>query len=214
MNWAALRGRLPTTEPLILGGYAWTLTIATPCFEPATPLISRLIAAVALLELVAGWVLLTRAPRMADVLGTIAFVGLSVSALITLGSQTFGTGFPVVRMTIGSLVWCLFAISWARTRHVLQVHSAQVAHATTLLESTAPGPSTPLRSKLVLGLVGIICAMGIALYGSPRSDGHGAFITVLIVVAALKLTSAVGALLARLERAKAGATRESSQPHD
>jgi hypothetical protein len=191
---------MPSTDPLILGIYAWTLTVAIPCFDVATATLPRVACILGLFSLVAGWSLMAPAPRLADYFGTVGFCGFSLCALIPLGPLSLGFGSPIVRMTMGAIVWCLFAVSWTRARQVSLASSSAVVP-TAIPDASASGHIKPLRSKLVIGSAGVLCAAGLSLYGIPRSNGRGVLIVGLIVLATLKLTSAASTLLARVSLA-------------
>jgi hypothetical protein len=207
LKWIARLAQLPNTDPLLLGGYAWTLTVASPSFEAAAPVISQLLCVTALLLLVAGWFTLARVPSLADYLATLGFCGMSASALISLGHRTLGFGFPTIRLTMGAIVWCLFGISWVRARHL----SVTSSHAQpTFVLNSVPAPIDPPSSKWAIGLLGLVSASAIVLYGTPSGDGHGALVTGLIVVASLRLTSAAGAFVSRIEQARAASRRTKS----
>lgn len=201
MKWIEGLGHLPSADPLLLGGYAWTLTVASPSFHAVESATSQLFCVAALVLLVAGWSILTRAPHLADYLVSLGFGGMSVCTLIGLGHHTLGLSFPIVRLTMGAMVWCLFGISWVRTRHL----SAPSGHAQPTFQlSSAPAPVDPPGSKWAIGLLGLASASVVALYGAPKGDGHGALVIGLIVVASLRLTSAAGSFVSRFERARVG----------
>ena len=207
MKWIERLGHLPSADPLLLGGYAWTLTVASPSFHDATSATSQLFCVAALVLLVAGWSISTRAPRLADHLVSLGFGGMSVCTLISLGHRTLGFGFPIVRLTMGAIVWCLFGISWVRARHIL----ASSGHPQpAFLLNSAPPPTDPPTSKWAIGLLGLASVSVVVLYGAPRADGHGALVTGLIVVASLRLTSAAGTFVSRIEQARVASNRAKS----
>ena len=208
MKWIERLGDLPSADPLFLGGYAWTLTVASPSFHDAASATSQLFCVAALVLLVAGWFILTRAPHLADYLVSLGFGGMSVCALISLGHRTLGFGFPMVRLAMGAIVWCLFGISWVRVRHI----STSSGHPQpAFLLNGAPPPMDPPSSKWAIGLLGLASVSVVVLYGgAPRSDGHGALVTGLIVVASLRLTSAAGTFVSRIEQARVASNRAKS----
>jgi hypothetical protein len=207
LKWIERLGHLPSADPLLLGGYAWTLTVASPSFHDAVFSTSQLFCVAAMVLLVAGWAILARVPHLADYLVSLGFGGMSVCALISLGHRTLGFGFPIVRLTMGAIVWCLFGISWVRTRHI----SATSSHAQpAFLLNSAPAPMDPPSSKWAIGLLGLASVGVVLLYGTPRSDGHGALVTGLIVVASLRLTSAAGTFVSRIEQARVASNRAKS----
>lgn len=202
MNWRALRQRLPSSDPLVLGVYAWALTIAMPCLESVAPPLTSTTCILSPVLLLFGWTMHGWLPRMADPIGALGFCGLSACTLVGLGSQSLGSGSPIVRLTMGALIWCLFAISWARVRHSSVADSSSAAPVP-IDDASTPRSSHSLGSRLIIGLAGVVCAVLLALSGTPRNDGQGVLIAGLIVVASLKLTSAASALLERVERARA-----------
>jgi len=207
LKWIERLGHLPSADPLLLGGYAWTLTVAAPSFHDAASATSQQCCVAALVLLVAGWFILTRAPHLADYLVSLGFGGMSVCALISLGHRPLGFGFPIIRLTMGAIVWCLFGISWVRARHI----SAKSAHVQpAFLLNSAPAPIDPPSSKWAIGLLGLASVGVVVLYGTPKGDGHGALVTGLIVVASLRLTSAAGTFVSRFERARATSNRAKS----
>jgi hypothetical protein len=200
LKWIEGFGHLPSADPLLLGGYAWTLTVASPTFHAVASVSSQLFCLAALVLLVAGWSILSRAPHLADHLVSLGFGGMSTCALISLGHHTLGFGFPTVQLTMGAIVWCLFGISWVRARHF----SARSGYAPPAFQlGSAPAPADPPSSKWAIGLLGLASVSAVVLYGTPRGDGHGALVTGLIVVASLRLTSAAGTFVSRIERARA-----------
>jgi hypothetical protein len=187
--------RPPSIEPLLLGVYAWSITIASPSFEDRVSVGTRFLAIVAPLPLIIGWLILDRSPKVADGFAVFGFCGLNVCTLLLLGPARLGISAPTVQLTMGAVVWCLFSISWARTRNLVRDTGAQLGNT---LDMTPPPPD-PLASQLAIGLLGLCSAGVLALNGVPRMDGHGALVAALILVATLRLTALAGILTSRIE---------------
>jgi hypothetical protein len=189
--------RFPSKEPLLLGVYAWVLTIASPTLEEGVSSAVRLLAAAALVLLISGWLILEKYPRIADGLAVLGFSVLNFGALTLLGPGRLGIRAPVAQLTMGAVVWCFFAISWARARNLAR-HLAVLSGNT--LDVT-PTPADPLSSQLAIGFLGLCSAGVIGLLGRPSADGHGALTVGLIIVATLRLSTTAGLLVSRIERA-------------
>lgn len=199
MRWMTRVPHLPSKEPLLLGVYAWSLTIASPSLEDRASVVARVLAGSAFFVFIVGWFALDRLPRIADALAVFAFCGLNVCTLVVLGPGRLGLRAPTVQLAMGAVVWCLFSISWARARNLARGVAARLGNT---LDMT-PTPADPLSSQLAIGLLGFCAAGIIGLYGAPSMDGHGVLIVALVIVGSLRLTATAGSLISRIEQASA-----------
>jgi hypothetical protein len=194
-------GRLanwPSTDPLLLGAYAWLLTVASPSFRLGVSALSRGLCLLALVLLVLGWLAMVRFPHLADYLTFGGFCGASVATLISLGHGTLATGFTAVKLVLGAIIWCLFSISWIRTRH-LAISSLNV-QLVPMVNLASPERREPRVPKAVILGAALASLVIVAWYGLPSGDGHGSLIIGLIVVAALKITSSACTMASRFEQ--------------
>jgi hypothetical protein len=187
----------PSTDPLLLGTYAWLLTVASPAFRLGVSALSRGLCLLALALLVLGWLALIRFPRAADYLTFGGSCGASVGTLISLGHGTLATGFTAVKLVVGAVIWCLFSISWIRTRHSA-IPSPNALVPTVNLAPPVQRESRAPKAVIVAAVLASLVV--VAWYGMPSGDGHGSLIVGLIVVASLKMTSSAGTTASRIEQ--------------
>ena len=188
----------PSTDPLLLGTYAWLLTVASPAFRAGVSALSRGLCLLALALLVLGWLALIRFPRAADYLTFGGSCGTSVGTLISLGHGTLATGFTAVKLVVGAVIWCLFSVSWIRTRH-LAISSPNVPLVPMVNLASPVRRESPASKAVILAAV-LASLVVVAWYGMPSGDGHGSLIVGLIVVASLKMTSSAGTTASRIEQ--------------
>jgi hypothetical protein len=98
----------------------------------------------------------------------------------------------MLRLVLGGVVWCLFAVSWNRARQraesTLMDHSLYV----TGLVSAAPN-RTHVGEGLIVVVAGLLVAV-IIWSGMPSGDGRGVLFAAIIVVLSMKTIENAGVM--------------------
>lgn len=101
---------------LVAGLYAWVATVLLPAFSGPTPIVARACAISALVALLLGVALLSRAPTWGRLVTLIGFVGLSAVCWVALDDFLDVEQLEPVRAALGGIGWMLFAFGWGAVR--------------------------------------------------------------------------------------------------
>jgi hypothetical protein len=111
------RRRLPERARVLAPGlYAWLLTVVYPVLQSGVPFVSRALAFVAALALVAGVFLESERPAFGRALGVYGFVGGCLFAWAFAGPAIAVGSVDPVRSALGMLGWVIYAFGWGRSR--------------------------------------------------------------------------------------------------
>ncbi len=189
-------------DPLLLGFYAWLLTVAVPSFSPDAPPISRILSCLALTILVTAWTAAGRYPLLSDMLATAGYLSLCFVTWITLGHARLTANLAELRTFLGAVAWSLFGIAWVRSRYAATLH-------TTL--SSRDGPRAVARSspRSIGGIAHVVVALLLVAItflrlGMPEGDGRGVLTTAIAIAWALWLLGTSGILAERFEQQSRG----------
>jgi hypothetical protein len=97
---------------VVPGLYAWLATVLTPVLPRGASLSARCFAAAALAALVGAFVLSTRRPRLARVLGVYGFVASCFGVWACLGPLLRTDQLDAVRGALGAIGFLLHALAW------------------------------------------------------------------------------------------------------
>lgn len=189
-------------DPLLLGFYAWLLTVAVPAFSTAAPLVSRTLSVAAVTMLLTGWLLAPRFPIVADFSVTAGYLGLCLSCWLTLGHARLTSNQAELRTVLGAIAWSLFGIAWVRARHaaVLTGRPETIQQA----RSTASLKPKSLSGVVHISLSLLLILVVLSRLGMPRGDGRGVLVTALALGWALWLLATSGVLAERFEHQTKG----------
>ena len=198
MNLRATIDRRMSLDPLLLGFYAWFLTVAVPAFSPGAPLTSGIVGGVAIVVLFSGWLVAHRYPNSADVIVVAGYLGLCFVTWVTLGHARLTSNQAELRTVLGAVAWSLFGISWVRSRYSLSVrdfpNSIAVPNSTFVPNRKSDGWFLNLALSPLL-IFAIFLKLGI-----PKGDGRGVLVTAVALAWSLWRVTTSGALAERHER--------------
>ncbi len=107
----------PVRLNLLLSGlYAWFVTVAMPTYGARTEVLPKVSAACALVALIGGLLLASRAPRWGRAVTMGGFVGLSAVTWVLLGPVISPERLEPVRAALGGVGWVIFAFGWGVVR--------------------------------------------------------------------------------------------------
>jgi len=198
LNLRATVDRRMSLDPLLLGSYAWFLTVGVPAFSPGAPLTSRIVGGVAITVLWSGWLVAHRYPNSADVVVVAGFLGLCFVTWLTLGHARLTSSQAELRTVLGAAAWSLFGISWVRSRYSLSVrdftNSIAVPSSTFVPNRKSNGWFLKLTFSPLL-VFAVFLKLGI-----PKGDGRGVLVTAVALAWSLWFVTTSGALAERYER--------------
>ena len=189
-------------DPLFLGFYAWSLTVAVPAASPGAPMTSVIAGWMAIAALLSAWLLAPHRPISADVLAASGFFGLCFVAWVTLGHARLTSSQAELRTALGAVAWSLFAVSWVRSKYALGIRD--------LPSSTAVPNSTFVPNRKLSGWVLNLAFPVLLVFvvfvklGIPKGDGRGVLITAVALAWSLWFIATSGVLAERYERRPVG----------
>ncbi len=194
--WVSAAKRL-TLDPLLMGFYAWILTVAVPSFSPEAPLLSRALSLLALAILISGWIAAIRFPTLSDGLATAGYFGACLATWLILGHARLTANLAELRTLLGAVAWCLFGVAWVRARHAVALSAA-------LSSTEAPHAPPHVGQKTIRGLFHLAFSLSVALavflkIGILGGDGRGVLIAATAIGWALWLLATAGVLAERVD---------------
>jgi hypothetical protein len=135
------------------GLYAWLATVLAPVLPGGASLASRAFAWLALLALGGSFVLSSRRPRLARLLGVYGFVSCCFGAWACLGPRLRTDQLDAVRGALGALGFLLHALAWG---------AAPKEPDADALDNLVPGAPLSPRHKPVRVATAVL-ALGIAV---------------------------------------------------
>jgi hypothetical protein len=184
-------------DPLLMGFYAWLLTVGVPSFSGDAPIGSRLLSLAALAVLATGWSLGARYPVISDWLATFGYLSLCLVGWMSLGHARLTANMAELRTFLGAVAWGLFGVAWVRSRYeIVCVEALGGDDAPRAAGRSASGGRGMIH-------VGVSLALAMAVFarlGILDGSGRGVFCTALALAWALWLLATSGVAAERLER--------------
>ena len=185
-------------DPLLLGFYAWFLTVAVPAFSPGAPFTSAISGGLAITILLSAWLLAPRHPGAADIMVVAGYLGLCFAAWITLGHARLTSNQAELRTVLGAVAWSLFGVSWVRSRYSMSVR--ELANSVAFRSSTFVPNQKSDGWFLNLAFPLLLMSAVFLKLGILGGDGRGVLITAVALTWSLWLVATSGALAERHER--------------
>ena len=181
--------KLPNAELLILGAYAWLITAVSGSSGTDWASVSHIACVFALAFLVSGWLCLRWLPIVADYFAILGFCGCSATALLMQDSYAI-IGPTPTQLLLGTVVWCLFGVSWIRTHHLSKSGLLSRHLPTSKVRAT---PSRGPRLVSAIAVIVVLVSLTL-LYKADLSKrpGRGTLVATLVILACLKAISAAG----------------------
>lgn len=189
-------------DPLLLGFYAWLLTVAVPSFSSNAPLSSRILSCLALASLTLAWIAAGRYLIVSDLLASAGYMGLCLGTWVTLGHPRLTANLAELRTLLGAVAWALFGVAWVRARYAVTLSAS-------LGSGDSQGFATRPRRRAVGGVAHIVVSIVLVAatflrLGMPTGNGRGVLTTAIAIAWALWLFATAGTLAERLEQKPRG----------
>lgn len=152
------------------GLYAWSATVAVPCFQAQERASARWAAGVALVCLAVGPVAVFVWGRVAATSALVGFVGSCSVSWALLGSSLTSGAAPSAPQALGVVAWGAFSLGWGRFVHV----ALGPPSSGRLTPTLAARGEVPLLPRLGFGAL-VVCALGFLLL-AWRSPPAGALL--------------------------------------
>jgi hypothetical protein len=190
--------RRMSLDPLLLGFYAWSLTVAVPAFSPGAPLTSAIASGAAFIILLTAWLLAPYRPIAADVIVAVGYLGLCFVAWLALGHLRLTSSQAELRTVLGAVAWSLFGVSWVRSRYLSGVrdfHESKTDASSVLVPNRKSGGWVLHLAFSVLLVLAVFLKLGM-----PKGDGRGVLITAVALAWSLWFIATSGVLAEHKER--------------
>lgn len=187
------------TNVLLPGLYAWLSTVARPVTSSQATTSSRAAAVCALILLLLGPLLSTRAPRVSRALGVHGFVGCSVLTWALLRQAGVPFGGQALEAAFGAVGWTLYAFGWGELsarRRVPEADPHVLAGA-----PLVPKHAWSRSAEVILGLGVLGAALVLVLAFRVARPSHSVMAHALaLLLGLLTISSATRVALERAPR--------------
>ena len=202
MTWRFAAAKRLSLDPLLMGFYAWLLTVAVPSFAPDAPRASRILSLAALVVLVTAWTIAVRYPSIADWLVAAGYLSLCLVTWLIVGHTRLTANLAELRTLLGAVAWSLFAVAWVRSRHAETLQAATSA-------TEIPNAMTSVSRNSLGGIAHVVLSLILVLavflrLGILGGDGRGVLVTAIALGWALWLLGTSGILAERFEHPSRG----------
>lgn len=187
-------------DPLLIGLYAWTSTVAVPALSPDAPAPSPWLASVALAALFVSWAIAVRRGIAADLLLAFGFIGSSFAAWGILGHARLAANLAELRTIVGAIGWGLFVLAWVRARQTARAESPYMEAQDIRSNSKSLGLAGNLHLAIGLGLVFAV----FSVVGLQNANGRGVLVTTLALGWSIWQLDTSALLATRLEHQSRG----------